>query len=184
MARKYKIHDQQELYFVTFTVVNWIDVFTRDAYRQIFLNSVKYCQQNKGLNVGAWVIMINHIHMIIGTNGDNKLQDIIRDLKSFVSRQMRLTIEQNSEESRRGWIIWMLKRAGMANSKNNNFQFWIQDNHPIQLSTGEMLLERLNYIHNNPVKAGFVAQPDHWLYSSAHDYCGGTQGLIDLMMLL
>ena len=81
-------------------------------------------------------------------------------------------------------MTWMFTRAGLANSKNNDWQFWIQDSHPVQLSTSEMLLQRINYIHNNPVEAGFVCEPEHWKYSSAHDYCGGTQGLIDLIMLM
>lgn len=138
----------------------------------------------KGLLVGAWVIMTSHVHMIIGTKGDNKLEDIIRDLKSFTSRHIRKEIEQASYESRKEWMMCHFKRAGINNSNNNDFQFWIQDNHPIQLSSGEMMLQRLNYIHNNPVEAGFVCEPEHWKYSSAHDYAGGTQGLIDLVMLV
>ena len=184
MGLKYRIHDQKELYFVTFTAINWIDVFIRDIYREIFINSVKFCQREKGLKVGAWVIMTSHVHMILGTNGDNKLEDIIRDMKSFTSRHLRLEIEQSNYESRKEWMMWMFKRAGFANSNNNDFQFWIQDNHPVQLSTSEMLVQRLNYIHNNPVVAGFVCEPHHWKYSSAHDYSGGTQGLIDLIMLI
>ena len=81
-------------------------------------------------------------------------------------------------------MMWMFKRAVIANSNNNDFQFWIQDNHPIELTTNAMLLQRLNYIHNNPVEAGFVCEPQNWKYSSAHDYCGGKQGLIDLLMLV
>jgi putative transposase len=183
MGLKYRIEDQKELYFVTFTAINWIDVFIRDVYREIFISSVKYCQQEKGLQVGAWVIMTSHVHMIIGTNGDNKLQDIIRDLKSYTSRHIRLAIEQSNDESRKEWMMWLFKQAGYANTNNNDFQFWIQDNHPIQLSSGLMLTQRLDYIHNNPVEAGFVCEPQHYKYSSAHDYCGGTQGLIDLIML-
>ena len=89
MALKYVIDDQQEFYFVTFTTVNWIDAFIRDTYRQIFINSVKFCQKEKGLKVGAWVIMTSHVHMVLGTNGDNNLEDIIRDMKSFTSGQIR-----------------------------------------------------------------------------------------------
>jgi REP-associated tyrosine transposase len=183
MGLKYRIDDQKELYFVTFTAINWIDVFVRDIYRQIFIESVKFCQREKGLQVGAWVIMTSHVHMILGTKGDNNLEDIIRDMKSFTSRRIRKEIEQCNYESRKEWMMWMFKRAGMANSNNNDFQFWIQDNHPVLLTGGEMLMQKLNYIHNNPVEAGFVCEPQHWKYSSAHDYYGGTQGGIDLIML-
>ena len=85
MSRKYKISDQQKLHFVTFTVIDWIDVFTRDEYRDIFVDSVKYCQANKGLEVYAWCVMPSHVHLIVGTTGEFKLEDTIRDLKSYTS---------------------------------------------------------------------------------------------------
>ena len=182
MGLKYRIDDQSGLYFVTFTVINWIDLFTRDGYREIFINSVKYCQKHKGLKVSAWVIMTNHVHMILSTEG-SKLQDIVRDLKSYISRHVRLEIEQNSSESRKDWMMWLFKKAGLNNTNNNDFQFWIQDNHPILLSTGEKAHQKLEYIHNNPVRAGFVCEAEHWKWSSAHDYCGGTQGLLELVMI-
>ncbi len=183
MGFKYKIHDQKEFYHVTFSVVNWIDVFIRENYREIFINSVKYCQREKGLLVGAWVIMTSHTHMIIGTNGDN-IENIIRDMKSFISRHIRKEIENAAYESRKDWMLHIFYNAGKYNANNNDFQFWIQNNHPIQLSTPEMMLQRINYIHNNPVEAGFVCEPQHWKWSSAHDYCGGRQGILDLVMLL
>ena len=184
MGLKYKIRDQSELYFVTFTTVNWIDVFIRESYREIFIDSVKFCQREKGLQVAAWVIMTSHVHMILRTAGTNKLENIIRDMKAYTSRHIRLELEQSTYESRKEWLLWMFRRAGLNNSNNNDFQFWIQDSHPIQLSTHEMLMQRLNYIHNNPVAAGFVCDPQHWKWSSAHDYCGGTQGLLDLLMVV
>ena len=183
MGFKYKIHDQKEFYFVTFTCLNWIDVFIRDSYREIFVGSVKHCQDKKGLLVGAWVIMTSHVHMIIGTQSKN-IEDIIRDLKSFTSRHIRKEIEQANYESRKEWMMRQFLHAGINNPNNNDFQFWIQNNHPVQLSTHEMMVQRLNYIHYNPVEAGFVCEPQHWKWSSAHDYCGGTQGLIDLVMLM
>ena len=184
MALKYRIDDQQEYYFVTFTVVNWIDVFIRDTYRHVFIESIKFCQKEKGLKVGAWVIMTSHVHMIIGTEGKHKLQDIIRDMKSYTSRHIRIAIENSGEESRKEWMMWHFKKQGLSNSNNKDFQFWIQDSHPVQLSSGERMLQRLHYIHNNPVEAGFVCKPEDWKYSSADDYCGGTQGLIDLVMMV
>lgn len=184
MGLKYRIHDQRELYFVTFTVVDWIDLFIRDHYREIFLDSVRFCQHEKGLLVGAWVIMTSHVHMIISTDGTKPLDYIIRDLKSFTSRHIRKVIEASTTESRKEWMMKRFMSAGYNNSNNNDFQLWIQDNHPVQLSIGEMLLQRLHYIHNNPVEAGFVSRPEDWRYSSAHDYSGGTQGLLDLVMLI
>lgn len=182
MGFKYKIHDQKDFYHVTFTVIDWIDVFIRDEYREIVIDSIKYCQKEKGLLVAAWVIMSSHIHMIIGTK-DKNIESIIRDLKSFTAKQIRKAIEEAKYESRKEWMLQRFYRAGRNNANNKDFQFWIQNNHPIQLSNSEMLRQRLNYIHYNPVKAGLVYEPEHWKYSSAHDYAGGTQGLIHLIML-
>jgi putative transposase len=183
MALKYRIHDQSELYFVTFTVVNWIDLFIRDSYREIFIDSIKYCQREKGLCVHAWVIMTSHVHMIISTSGTFYLQDTIRDLKRYTSRRIRIELEDNAYESRKEWMLWMFGRAGRKNTNNLDFQLWIQDNHPIQLSTGNMIEQRLEYIHNNPVAAGFVVQADQWKWSSAYDYHCGVQGILDLILL-
>jgi putative transposase len=89
MSRKYKFYNKEGLYFVTFTTVYWLDVFIREEYKSIFLDSVRYCQEEKGLLVGAWCMMTSHVHMAIGTKGDNKLEDIIRDLKSYTSRHIK-----------------------------------------------------------------------------------------------
>lgn len=183
MGRKYAIRSQEYFYFVTFTIINWIDVFTREEYRSIFIESVKYCQKEKGLIVGAWCIMTNHIHMIIGTNGTNKLEDIIRDMKSYTSRHIRKYMEHSPSESRKDWILAMMNSAGLLKSNNNDFQLWQQHNHPIELSTNEILQQRLDYIHENPVKAGFVRNPSDWLMSSARDYEGRT-GQIDIYYLV
>lgn len=182
MGRKYAIRDQNQFYFVTFTVVNWLDVFIREEYKSIFVDSVKYCQKEKGLMVGAWCIMTSHIHMAIGTSGQNKLEDIIRDLKSYTSRHIRKYIENNPQESRKEWLLWMMKRAGDMKSNNNDFQFWLHHNHPIELATNDILQQRIDYIHNNPVESRFVDNPADWLYSSARDY-EGIKGLIDIHYL-
>lgn len=178
MSRKYKIRNQEELYFVNFATINWIDLFTREEYNKILLSSLKFCQNAKGLEVCAWCIMTNHLHLIIGTN-DKPIQNILRDFKSFTSTQLRNEININLQESRKEWIKWMMERASRTNSNNNDWQLWQQHNHPIELSTNELMDQKLNYIHENPVKAGFVAEPHHWKYSSATDYSGG-KGLLNI----
>ncbi len=170
MGRKYKIQDQEKFYFVTFTIVYWLDVFIRQEYRNIFIESIKYCQKEKGLLVGAYCIMTSHVHLALGTKGDEKLEDIIRDLKSYTSRHIRKYMENNPQESRKEWMMWMMKRAGDKNSNNKDFQFWQQHNHPIELSSNEITQQRIDYIHNNPVEAGFVDNSAAWLSSSARYY--------------
>jgi putative transposase len=182
MGRKYAIRSKEHFYFVTFTVVEWIDVFIREEYRNILMESIRYCQKEKGLWVGAYCIMTSHVHMAIGTNGNNKLEDIIRDLKSYTSRHIRKYMENNPHESRKKWMLEILEKAGTNKSNNKDFQFWQQHNHPIELSTNAILQQRLDYIHENPVKAGFVEKPGNWLLSSARDY-EGIRGRIEIYFL-
>ncbi len=135
MSRKYKIRDNEQAYFVTFTVINWIDVFIRNEYRELFIESLKYCQQHKGLQIYAWCLMTSHAHLIISSNSEMPLSGIIRDTKSYTSRHIRKLIEDKEAvgESRRDWMYGMTKHAGIQNGKNHDFQFWQQHNHPVVL---------------------------------------------------
>ncbi|WP_293303070.1 transposase [Pedobacter sp. UBA4863] len=181
MSIKYKIRDQEQLYFISFAVVYWLDAFVRNEYREVLLDSLRYCQKNKGLEVYAWCIMTSHVHLIIGTT-DKKMEDILRDFKSYTSSQLRKAISENPQESRREWLLWMMQRAGKKNINNNGFQFWQQDNHPIELWDNYMKEQKLNYLHQNPVMSGFVSKAEDYLYSSAIDYCG-EKGLLEIKLM-
>ena len=179
MGRKYKFHNHQKLHFVSFATVNWIDVFTRKIYFDIIVDSLRYCIENKGLELYAWCIMSNHVHLIIGTENGN-LSNIIRDMKRHTSKQLLKAITENPQESRKEWMLWLFKRAGEHNSNNENYQFWQQNNHPIELSTEEMFDQRIDYLHYNPVESGAVTNPQDYLYSSAIDYYTDQKGLLPI----
>lgn len=181
MSRNYKFRDQQKLYFVSFATVNWIDVFVRRQYKDILVDSLKYCQQHKGLELYAWCIMSRHVHLIIGTTGE-KMEDIMRDLKRHTAKAILQAISDNPQESRREWMLWMFGRAGERNSNSDKFQFWQQHNNPIELFNNDVMQQKLDYLHSNPVEAGFVNEPWEFLYSSAKDYSGG-KGLIDILYI-
>ncbi len=181
MSTKYKFRDQEQLYFVSFSVVYWIDLFVRNEYKEIILDSWKHCQANKGLEIYAWCIMTCHIHMIIGTHGE-KLENIMRDMKKHTSIELRKAIQQHPEESRLEWMLAMMGKAGKENSQNLEFQLWQQDNHPIALYDQKILHQKLNYIHNNPVVAGIVDKPEDYLYSSVRNYCD-MPGLLEIIMV-
>ena len=181
MSTKYKFSDQHQLYFVIFAGVNWIDLFIRNEYKEIMLASWRHCQAKKGLEIYGWCIMSSHIHMVIGTHGD-KLENIMRDMKKHTSTALKEAIKNHPGESRREWMLWMMERAGKENIKNQNFQLWQQDNHPIELPTPKILHQKLDYIHYNPVVAGIVEKPEDYLYSSARDYFG-MPGLMDIIMV-
>jgi len=183
MATRYRFGDSEKPHFITFSVINWIDVFSREKYKEVLIESLQYCITNKGLVLHAWIIMTNHVHLIATAQQPYQLTDIIRDLKKFTSRAIIKAISDNQQESRKDWLIWMFKRAGERNSNNNTYQFWQQDNHPIELSTNEMLDQRLTYLHENPVTAGHVWEPQHYKYSSAIDYYSDQPGLLPVVLL-
>ena len=181
MSRAYKFGDQTKPYFVSFAVVYWIDLFTRREYCELFLESIQYCQKSKGLIVYAWVIMPSHIHMIIGTR-DKPMQDILRDLKSHTSRKLKEEIRAHPSESRKEWLLWMFERAGKKNGNNRDWQLWQQHNQPIELWDNYMMVQKLDYLHDNPVEAGIVAKPQDYLWSSAGDYVD-IKGFIEVELL-
>ncbi len=174
----YQIKDQEATYFLTCQVVGWADVFSRKVYRDIIIDSLKYCIEQKGLIVYAYVIMTNHVHLIVRCENGN-LSDIIRDFKRFTSRSIMSEIESNEKESRKEWLDMIFQYHGKYNKRVGDRQFWTHENHAIELSTNEMLDSRLEYIHQNPVRAGWVEEPEHYLYSSARDYAG-LKGLLEV----
>ena len=178
MSVKYKTGDDQLPHFITFSVVDWIDVLTRNEYKDILVESLKYCIREKGMRLNAWVIMTNHVHLIMSSKAGFKISDILRDLKKYTSKQIVKTIKESLIESRKVWMLYMFERAAKRNSNNKDFQFWQHDNHPIELSTPGMLKERVDYLHENPVKAGIVSEPHHYVYGSAVDYYTNQQGRI------
>lgn len=169
MSRKYKFHNPSAAYFVSFAVVNWIDVFTRETYFKVILDSLEYCRKFKGMVLFAYCIMPNHIHLLFRDANENP-SGLLRDFKGFTSKKMIVSIQEHPQESRRERMLWMFKRAGEKNSNVIGYQFWQQNNHPIELWSTPVIKQKFNYIHNNPVKAGLVTEPWEWKYSSARNY--------------
>ena len=182
MSTKYKFIDNNGIYFVSFATVSWVDVFTRLTYMEIFIESVRYCQQNKGLKLHAWCLMSNHAHLVFSRSGQYSHSDILRDLKKFTSKNLIEAIENNSSESRKEWMLSIFRNAGQNKSNNKVYQFWQQDNHPIELFSPAVTFQKIDYVHNNPVVAGIVSEPDHYLHSSARDYLG-INGVLDVEIL-
>src|SRR5262245_60215543 len=103
MATRYRFGDDELPHFITFSVINWIDVFSREAYKQILVESLQYCIDNKGLRLHAWVIMSNHVHLVASAKQGHQLVTAIRDLKKFTSRNIIDAINSNVQESRKDW---------------------------------------------------------------------------------
>ena len=172
MSEKYKFYDPDEMYFITPTIIGWVDVFTKSRYCELVLDSLRYCQKNKGLLVYAWVIMSNHVHMIISCE-NGRLSNLIRDLKKFTSTKIVRAIEENKHESRKRWLLWLLK-------KDDKIIFWEKGYHGEEITSISFFESKLNYIHQNPVRVRIVEKEEEYLYSSCGDYYGIRKGLIEL----
>jgi putative transposase len=178
---KYVITDQQGCYFVTFTVIQWIDLFSRRQYRDIIVDSLNYCIAVKGLVVYGWVIMSNHIHLIITTKGEKEnISEIIRDFKKHTSRKIVLEMKLINE-SRKEWILHSMSSEAKRVGRANLYKLWRDDNHAIRIDNVIIKIDvRLNYIHENPVRNGLVANAWEYLYSSAIDYELDRKGFVNI----
>jgi REP element-mobilizing transposase RayT len=174
----YQINDQTKTHFITLTVIDWVDVFSRKIYKDIVIESLDYCIKNKGMILYGYVIMSNHIHMVVQSE-NGKLSDLIRDFKKFTARKILDTIEESETESRKDWMLKRFEFACRSHSRNEKYQFWQYGNHPEEIYTEKFLWQKLDYIHLNPVRAGIVAKASDYLYSSASNYVNDT-GLLEI----
>jgi len=156
-----------ELYFATLTVVDWIDVFTRREYSDFIIENLKYCQLHKKLNIYAYVIMTNHIHLVANVS-EGSLGEVLGRFKSYTSKKLFELIANNASESRREWMIKAFEHAGKYNPLNENHQFWQNGNYPVLLYSPAVIDQKIDYIHENPVRAGFVGSAHEYWYSSAN----------------
>jgi REP element-mobilizing transposase RayT len=178
LSTGYKITDDG-IYFLTFQVVGWVDLFTRKIYRDIIIESLQFCQHHKGLNLFAYVIMSNHMHLLVQSEtGD--LSGIIRDFKSYTSSKIIESL-QDPAESRREWIKMVFEYHGKFKNKQVN-QVWTHENHAEQIYSQNFIEQKINYIHNNPVRAGIVTQAEDYIYSSASNYAD-MESLLEVIKL-
>jgi REP element-mobilizing transposase RayT len=178
MSRNYKFHNPEGIYFVSFAVVEWLDVFTRNEYKNIVLKSLEYSRKEKGMEIFAWCIMTNHIHLIFRSIKGQKPELLLGDIKRYTSKAIVKAIKDNLKESRKEWLLEQFKKAGSKSSNVNKYQFWRHDNKPIELWSNKVIDEKINYIHNNPVEEGLVFKAEDYVYSSAIDYAG-EKGILD-----
>lgn len=171
MSTAYHLHKEHPLYFTTTTILGWIDLFTRPVYRDIIYQSLRHCQAHKGLQIHGYVLMTNHLHMLVSSQG-KPLKDIFRDFKKYTAKQLANTIQENVKESRKKWIRSMMELRAKNSSRHKYVQVWKVGNHAIPLWTEAIIWQKLAYIHQNPVKAGWVDEAWHFKHSSARAYQG------------
>lgn len=182
MSRNWKFNNPEGIYFVSFAVVEWMDVFTRKDYKDILLESFRYCQNEKGMEIFAWCIMTNHVHSVFRSTGAREPGLLLGNFKRYTSNELVKAIQHNPKESRREWLLEQFKKAGRSSSNVEENQFWRHDNNPVELWSRKIINTKINYIHNNPVEEGIVYRPEDYVYSSAVDYAGG-KGLLEVTLL-
>ena len=134
------------------------------------IDSLRYCQQNKELEIYAFVVMSNHIHLLL-RSGIGKLSDTIGEFKSYTAKQILLAINTESE-SRREWMLNLFEFAAKKHKRNEKYQVWTHENHAELIYSDKFIFQKINYIHDNPVRAGIVENPEDYLYSCARDFVG------------
>jgi REP element-mobilizing transposase RayT len=177
MPTGYQIADQDRPYYLTLQVVAWVDIFTRKIYRDIIVDALNYCIKNKHLEIYGYVIMSNHVHLIAHSMNEN-LSGTLRDFKSFTSKEILKVIEEGNE-SREKWMLSIFKNAAIRHKRNSDYQFWTHENHAMEIFSYNFFEQKLDYIHENPVRAGLVENPEEYIYSSAKNYAG-EKGLVQV----
>ncbi len=168
---RYQIVDPTLPHFITCTILHWIPIFTRQETVDIILESLRFLQK-EGLTVYAYVILENHLHMIVQSD------DLSRDISRFKSYTAKRLIQYLSENKIRR-ILEQLAFYKKAHKQDRTYQIWQEGSHPEWIQNEEMMRQKVGYIHHNPVKRGYVDQAEHWRYSSARNYAG-AEGLLDV----
>jgi REP element-mobilizing transposase RayT len=171
---RYKFHEEHYPYFVTSTILEGLPMFCKPQIAQILLDQLVFMQNEKAIKLYAYVIMPNHFHAVV--QGKN-LAEALRLTKSYSARRTLEYLKMN------GHTRWLkkLKQFKKTHKVGRTYQFWEEGLHPKQLTTVDMVNQKITYIHDNPLKSGFVEHAVDWRYSSALDYFG-EEGLIPITL--
>lgn len=171
---RWKIQRGVKVYFTTSTIVEWLPIFIEEEYFKILTESLDYCRENKGLKIHGYVIMLNHLHVL--SSSDGNVSDIMRDFKSYTSHEIiKLLKSKNTLIP-----LQVFKQAAKVDKKSQSYKVWQTGFHPIGIESEKFYKQKLNYIHQNPVKKRYVAKPEHWIYSSAGFYEGTGESIVGI----
>jgi len=163
-TRRINQENENSMHFITLTIIEWIDIFTKPEYFQVIIDSLKYCRKNKGFKLYEYVIMTNHIHLIVRAKEGHKLSQIISDFKKYTTREILSLLEKDN----RRYILNLFKNS-FAKKIGYEKQIWQRENYPEVIMSDKFLREKIKYIYKNPVKKEYVVNPEDWLYSSARN---------------
>jgi len=174
MRSRYRIYDNGAIHFVTSTTVGWVPVFTHAGRFQILIDTFKFCQKSKGLKIYAFVILDNHFHLVM------EAPDISGVMQSIKRHTARTIIDALGAGEMDEWLGAQLRFYRQKHKVESDHQLWQEGYHPQKIVGAEMLHQKIEYIHNNPVKRGLVDVPEHWRYSSARNYMSGDGSVLDI----
>jgi REP element-mobilizing transposase RayT len=169
---RYRLAEPDRPHFLTCTVVEWLPVFTRQEAVQILLDSWTYLQRHDGLRLYGFVVLENHLHAVAQASD---LRGTWRRFKSYTGHRVIDLLRANGAEA----LLERMRFAHKAHRNDRDHQFWQEGSHPQGIEGEAMLRQKLEYIHQNPVKRGYVDEPEHWRWSSARNYAG-REGLIEV----
>jgi putative transposase len=162
---RYRFGENEYAYFLTCTIVGWLPVFTRQDTVQFIYDSWRFLQDNGRLTIYGYVILENHLHLVASSPAISKE---IGDFKSFTARKIVDYLEAHNVRTLLKWLRFLKAR----HKHDREYQVWQEGSHPEQIKDEEMMRQKLEYIHMNPVKRGYVDEPTHWRHSSARNYAG------------
>jgi len=167
MRTRYRINNVNVAHFITSTIIEWLPAFTTAACCDILIRSFQYCRENKGLKIHGWVILDSHFHAIVSGPDPSRT---IAALRKFTAHEILNQLKAEGRE----WLQNQLSYFCAAHKHASAHQVWQEGVHPQSIAGDDMMLQKLEYLHNNPVKRGLVASPEHWRYSSAHEWLPGA----------
>lgn len=176
---RYKVVDDNGIYFTTHTIVEWLPVFWERKYFEIITRSLGYCQEKKGLTVFGYVIMLTHFHLVAQTDDGIKLHDVMRDMKKFTSKEISRQLESDGQKL----FLHVFKKAAEGEKERCKYKVWQDEYHPQLVYSDSVCHQKLEYMHNNPLRKGFVEKPEDWVYSSARNYALGDHSILKVELL-
>lgn len=170
----YKVYETEYPYYMTCSIVDWLPIFSIPAVTRKVLESLTYFQKKHEFTLYAYVIMENHFHLIAQSPD---LQKHMRSFKSYTARQIIDHIKMNGHNH----YQQKLRSLKLEHHTDSDFQLYFEGYHPKKVVGDKMMNQKVSYIHQNPVKRGYVDMPEDWRYSSARDYAG-ERGLIPVTL--
>jgi putative transposase len=172
---RYKIlPDDNYPYFLTETTINWLPLFSNPAVANIVFDSLRFLVQEKRILIYAYVLMENHLHLVASA------EDLAKEMANFKSYTARRSIDFYEKE-RNQFILKQLALLKLPHRKDRPYQFWQEGHHPKLIQDDAMMRQKIEYIHYNPVKRGYVDEAEHWRYLSARVY-SGMEGEVGVCM--